>query len=403
VSSEAAGDKPQIRATAVLVAAGSGTRMGRPKQFLPLRGKTVVEWSLAPFLAMEEFEKIVLVLSAEHVKEHGARLSSPRVQIVEGGKTRLDSVRRGFACVGEDSDVVAVHDGARPLVSQDVVRAVLQEAYESGAAVAAVPVKDTLKKVTNKQLWVSQTPVRSSYWAAQTPQGYRREILEEALAKFPAVKDATDESQIVEKAGKKVKIVPSSYENFKITTPEDLVMAEALLEERQGGRRRTAVGFGFDIHRLATGRDLWLAGVKLDFPKGLLGHSDGDAALHAAADAVLGALGSGDIGIMFPSENPKIKNIPSKDIVAAVLAKLITAGGVLAHLDVTLVAQEPKLSPHYEVFRESLSRIFGVPRERVNVKAKSHEGLESVGRGEALACYAVATLLLPETSVALKA
>ncbi|MDE1975732.1 MAG: 2-C-methyl-D-erythritol 4-phosphate cytidylyltransferase [Elusimicrobia bacterium] len=403
MSPEAAGERPPLKAAAVLVAAGSGTRMGRPKQFLPLGGRTVVEWSLAAFSALEEVEKIILVLSAEHVKEHGAKLSSARVQVIEGGKTRLDSVRRGFACVGEDCDVVAVHDGARPLVSAEVVRAVLQEAYESGAAVAAVPVKDTLKKVTNKQLWVSQTPVRSSYWAAQTPQGYRREILEEALAKFPALKDATDESQLVEKAGKKVKIVPSSYENFKITTPEDLVMAEALLEERQGGRRRTAVGFGFDIHRFAPGRELWLAGVKLDYPKGLLGHSDGDAALHAAADAILGALGSGDIGLMFPSENPKIKNIPSKDIVAAVMAKLITAGGVLAHLDVTLVAQEPKLSPHYERFRESIAAIFGVPRERVNVKAKSHEGLESVGRGEALACYAVATLLLPESSAAPKA
>ncbi len=390
-------EKPGIKAAAVLVAAGSGTRMGRPKQFLPLGGRTVLEWSLAPFLAMPEFEKIILVLSAAHLKEHGSRLASDRVVVVEGGKTRLESVRRGFACVSEDLDVVAVHDGARPLVGQDVVRAVLQEAYESGAAIAAVPVKDTLKKVTNKQMWVSQTPVRSSYWAAQTPQGYRREILEDALAKFSAEKDATDESQLVEKSGHRVKIVPSSYENFKITTPEDLVMAEAVLEERQGGNRRTAVGFGFDIHRLAQGRELWLAGVKLDSPRGLLGHSDGDAALHAACDAILGALGAGEIGLMFPPENPKIKNIPSRDIAAAVMAKLITAGGILAHLDLTLVAQEPKLSPHYESFRQSLSKVFSVPHERVNIKAKTHEGLESLGRGEALACYAVATLLLPQS------
>lgn len=384
-----------MRSAAIIVAAGAGSRMGRPKQFLPLQGKAVAQWSLEMFLDVAEIEKVVLVMTAENLQKHGPQLSSERVECVEGGETRMDSVRRGFAKVPEEVDVVAVHDGARPLVTPAIIRACLEEAHESGAALPAVPVKDTLKKVTNKQMWVSSTPVRSAFWAAQTPQCYRREILEEALARFAEERDATDESQLVEKLGQKVKIVPSSYENFKITTPEDLTMAEALLEQRLGGRRRAAVGFGFDIHRLEPGRDLWLAGIKVEHDKGLLGHSDGDAVLHAAGDAVLGALGAGEIGLMFPPDNPKIKGIPSRDIIAAVLAKLITAGGELSHLDVTLVAEEPKLKPHYEAFRVSLAEIFGVLASRVNLKAKSHEGLGEIGRGEAIACYACATLLLP--------
>lgn len=384
-----------MKCSAILVAAGSGSRMGRPKQFLPLSDKTVVEWSLAAFLQIEEIETIVLVLTPENVKEHGARLSSDRVKVVEGGDTRMESVRNGFKEIPEDTEVVAVHDGARPLVTQAIIRATLDEAFESGAALPAVPVKDTLKKVTSKQLWISATPVRSSFWAAQTPQCYRREILEEALERFAHEKNATDESQLVEKAGHKVKIVPSTYDNFKITTPEDLTMAEALLDERGGGRLRTAVGFGFDIHRLAAGRELWLAGVKVEHDKGLLGHSDGDAVLHAAGDAILGALGAGEIGLMFPPDNPKIKDIASSDIIAAVMAKLITAGGTLSCLDVTLIAEEPKMKPHYERFKASLAALFSIPIERVNLKAKSHEGLDSIGRGEAIACNAVATLLLP--------
>ena len=384
-----------MKSAAIIVAAGSGTRMGRPKQFLPLGGKTVAEWSLEMFLAVEEIERVVLVMSPENVKAHGARLSSARVTVVEGGATRMGSVRNGFKEIPEDIEVVAIHDGARPLVTPSLIRSCMDEAYESGAALPAVPVKDTLKKVTSKQLWISGTPARSAFWAAQTPQCYRRDILEEALSRFPDEKDATDESQLVEKSGHKVKIVPSTYENFKITTPEDLIMAEALLEERRGGRRRMAVGFGFDIHKLVAGRELWLGGVKVPHSKGLLGHSDGDAVLHAAGDAVLGAIGGGEIGLLFPPENPKIKGIASKDIIAAVLAKLVTAGGTLSNLDLTLVAEEPKLKGHYEAMKASLAHIFCIPIERVNLKAKTHEGLESIGRGEAIACYAVATLLLP--------
>ena len=229
-----------MKVEAVIVAGGSGTRMGRPKQFLPLAGKTVLEWSLQAFLSVPEVERVIVVTRPDHVRQHAERLGGPRVKFVESGATRMASVRNGFKEVAEDTEVVAVHDGARSLVTADIIRAVLEEAYDSGAAVPAVQVNDTLKKVTNKQMWISDTPARTSFWAAQTPQCYRREVLEEALRRFPEASSATDESQLVEKAGHKVRIVPSSPENFKITTPADLVMAEALLKLRQGGSRPSA-------------------------------------------------------------------------------------------------------------------------------------------------------------------
>jgi 2-C-methyl-D-erythritol 4-phosphate cytidylyltransferase / 2-C-methyl-D-erythritol 2,4-cyclodiphosphate synthase len=385
-----------VKAGVIIVAAGSGKRMGRPKQFLPLRGRPVVEWTLETFLSVPDIDELVLVLTPDNVEAHGKRLASDKVRIIPGGETRMESLRNGLEALSQEIDIVAIHDGARPLVTPEVIRACLEEAEESGAAVPAVPVKDTLKKVTSKQLWVSATPARSSFWLAQTPQTYRRELLEEALVKFAKEKDATDESQLVERAGHKVKIVPSTYENIKITTPEDLAIAGALMDRRLGGGPgESRAGFGFDIHRLVEGRELWLAGVKLEHKKGLLGHSDGDAVLHAACDALLGACGLGEIGQMFPPEDKSIKGIASREIAAKVLKKIGERGARLLHLDVTLVAEEPKLKPHYPAFIQSLLSIFKLQDGRVSMKAKSHEGLGEIGKGEAISCYAVATVLLP--------
>ncbi|MBI5201221.1 MAG: 2-C-methyl-D-erythritol 4-phosphate cytidylyltransferase [Elusimicrobia bacterium] len=385
-----------MKAGAIIVAAGSGTRMGRPKQFLPLRGRPVVEWTLDTFLSVPNVEEIVLVMTAENIAAHGERLKSDRVRVVAGGDTRMESVKNGLAALSEDVDIIAVHDGARPLVTPEVIRACLEEAEESGACVPAVPVKDTLKKVTNKQMWVSGTPERSTYWLAQTPQTYRREFLEEAIVKFPKEKNATDESQLVERAGHKVKIVPSTYENIKITTPEDLAIAGAFMDRRIGAPPgESRAGFGFDIHKLVANRELWLAGVQLEHKKGLLGHSDGDVVLHAACDAILGACGLGEIGMMFPPEDKSIKGIASKEIVKKVLAKVKAKGARILHLDVTLVAEEPKLKPHYGQLSESLQKLFSLPEGRVSLKAKSHEGLGEIGKGEAISCYAVATVSLP--------
>ncbi len=384
-----------MRAAAIVVSGGLGSRMGKPKQFLPLAGATVVEWSLKCFADMPEVEAVVLVLSEDAMKEHGARLASGKVRVVPAGSTRMGSVRNGFAAVPPDVEVVAVHDGARSMVTAEIVRAAVAEAAKSGAAVAAVPVKDTLKRVPKGGVAVVETPDRAQFWAAQTPQAYRYAVLKEALERFRDDADATDESQLVERCGRPVSVVPSSYENFKITTPEDMTMAEAILDARAGASRLTKAGFGFDIHRLVAGRELWLAGVKLPHDKGLLGHSDGDAVLHAACDAVLGALGLGEIGIAFPPSDPRFKGLASREIVAHTLGKVAGAGAEIVHLDCTLVAEEPKLKPHYESMKASLAGVFGLPSARVSLKAKSHEGLDSIGRGEAISCHAVATVLAP--------
>ncbi len=382
-----------MRAAAIIVAGGSGSRMGRPKQFLRLAGSTVVERSLACFAAMPEIESVVLVLGEDALAEHGARLAGGKVKVVAAGATRMGSVRNGFAAVPSGVDAVAVHDGARCLITPEIVRATLAEAAKSGAAVAAVPVKDTLKRVVPGSSAVVETPQRSQYWSAQTPQTYRFSVLQEALERFEGDADATDESQLVERCGRAVAVVPSSYENFKITTPEDLIMAEAILDARAGGTRISRTGFGFDIHRLVAGRDLWLGGVKLAHDKGLLGHSDGDAVLHAACDAVLGAMGLGEIGIAFPPSDPKFKGLASREIVAHTIAKIAEAGGEIVHLDVTLIAEEPKLKPHYAAMKDSVAALFKLPPARVSLKAKSHEGLDAIGRGEAISCHAVATVL----------
>jgi 2-C-methyl-D-erythritol 4-phosphate cytidylyltransferase/2-C-methyl-D-erythritol 2,4-cyclodiphosphate synthase len=382
-----------MRAGAIIVAGGSGSRMGRPKQFLPLAGATVAEWSLRCFAGMPDVEAVVLVLGEDSLKEHGARLSGGKVKVVAAGPTRMGSVRNGFAALPPGLDVVAVHDGARSLVTPEIVRATIAEAARSGAAVAAVPVKDTLKRVPKGSSAVAETPDRAEHWAAQTPQSYRYPVLKEALERFSDDTASTDESQLVERCGRAVAVVPSSYENFKITTPEDMVMAEAILDSRAGGPRLSKTGFGFDIHRLVSGRELWLAGVRLPHGKGLLGHSDGDAVLHAACDAVLGALGLGEIGIAFPPSDPRFKGLASKEIVAHVLGKVAEAGGEIVHLDCTLIAEEPKLKPHYEPMKSSLAALFRLPASRVSLKAKSHEGLDAIGRGEAISCHAVATVL----------
>jgi 2-C-methyl-D-erythritol 4-phosphate cytidylyltransferase/2-C-methyl-D-erythritol 2,4-cyclodiphosphate synthase len=382
-----------MRAAAIIVSGGSGSRMGRPKQFLPLAGSTVAEWSLACFAGMVEVETVVLVLGEDALQEHGARLAGGKIKVVPAGPTRMGSVRNGFAALPEGIDVVAVHDGARSMITPEIVRATLAEAAKSGAAVAAVAVKDTLKRVPKGKTAVAETPDRSEFWAAQTPQSYRYDVLKEALERFRDDAAATDESQLVERCGRTVAVVASSYENFKITTPEDMLMAEAILDSRAGGPRLSATGFGFDIHRLVADRELWLGGVKLAHDKGLLGHSDGDAVLHAACDAVLGALGLGEIGIAFPPSDPKFKGLASKDIVAHTLGKVADAGGEIVHLDCTLIAEEPKLKPHYAAMKASVAALFKLPESRVSLKAKSHEGLDSIGRGEAISCHAVATVL----------
>lgn len=389
------------RAGAVIVAGGSGSRMGRPKQFLELAGKPVVLWTLEAFRAAASVGEIVVVLNEDDFAERAKALEGPKTRFAKAGATRMGSVRSGLAALSTDLPLVAIHDGARPLIEPGVIEACLDAAGEHGASVPAVPVKDTLKEVESGTREVASTPERARYWAAQTPQCYRRDVLDAALEKFADDQDATDESQLVDRLGRKVHVVESSYENFKVTTPEDLTLAEAILRARTAPSRGDGairapvarVGMGYDIHKLVAGRPLMLGGIEIPHDKGLLGHSDGDAVLHAVCDALLGAAGLGEIGIAFPPDDPKFKGIDSKEILAHTLAKLDARGMQALNVDVTLVAQEPKIKPHYAAIRSSLAKRLGLPEDRVNFKAKSHEELGPIGQGLAIACYAVATVV----------
>ena len=375
-------------AAAVIVAGGLGKRMGRPKQMLPLAGRPVLVRAVDAFKQIPFVRQIVVVTAAEN--REILKNNFPDITFAAPGPTRMASVISGVQALDSRVQAVAVHDGARPLVSPQAAARCLKSGFAQGAAVLAVPVKDTVKQV--RAGTVERTLERSSLWAAQTPQCYRADVLRRALDKFGHLQDATDESQLVERLGVSVKIEPSDYRNLKITTPEDLVMAEAFFNT--GARLRT--GFGFDLHRLAAGRKFIIGGVELPHSKGFVGHSDGDVVLHAVCDAILGALCQGEIGLLFPPSAPTIEGIDSREIAKRVLQIVHENQARLVHIDVTLVTQEPKISPHYPAVRASLARIFEMDEKDVSFKSKSHEHVGEIGRGEAAMCHAVASLLIGE-------
>lgn len=380
--------RPDLWTSAVIVAGGSGSRMGRPKQLLPIGEKPVVVRSIEAFKKCPHIREIIVVTPQEN-RPVIKRFVSGLI-FAEPGETRLESVKNGVACVNSAACVVAVHDGARPFVNPAEITRAVEAACQKGAAVLAVPVKDTIKECRNDV--VTKTLDRAALWAAQTPQCYQRSVLQEALEKFGQEKEATDESQLVERLGVPVQIVPSDYRNFKITTPEDLVFAEALVNEKSYSR----TGFGFDLHRLEPGRKFIVGGVEIPYEKGFLGHSDGDLVLHALCDAILGALCAGEIGILFPPTDPTIKGIDSKKIAKKVLEIVRNHNAQITHLDATLITQEPKIKPHYETVRKSLSEIFEMPVAHISFKSKSHEHVGEIGRAEAAMCHAVATVNVRE-------
>ena len=358
--------------------------MGRPKQMLPLGGKPVLVRTIQAFEKVPAVRQIVVVTPACNRPDVLKYVSG--IEFADPGDTRLESVKNGFSCVSKAAQTVAVHDGARPLVKPQHIADCLQAAQTYGAAVLAVPVKDTVKVAENH--FVAHTLDRNTLWAAQTPQAYKREVLQRALEEFGAQKDATDESQLVERTGVKVRLVPSDYTNNKITTPEDLIFAYALVDRQVMYR----TGLGFDLHRLEPGRKLFIGGAEIPHTKGFLGHSDGDVVLHALCDALLGALCEGEIGILFPPTDPTIKGICSVEIAKKVLEILRRRGGEIEHLDATLITEEPKIKPHYDTIRKSLANVFEIPLEKVSFKSKSHEKVGEIGRGEAAMCQAVATV-----------
>lgn len=364
--------------------------MGREKQFIPLNSRPMLLWSVETFSKIADEVVVVLTPENRRNRETEIRAVSRKVKFANAGKTRMLSLKSGSAGISPLAELVAVHDGARPLVSERVVKACLKSAAEYGASVPAVSVKDTIKEVENG--FVKKTPDRNALAAVHTPQCYRRDIFDKILT-GNLDEDYSDESQLLEGTGAKIKTEQSDYANIKITTEEDLAMAEALMNKAKAKKPKLQrFGFGYDIHRLIEGRPFIIAGETIKHKKGMLGHSDGDVVIHAICDALLGCVAAGEIGLYFPPTDLTIMGISSRVIAEKVLDVLKSKNARIIQIDATIVAEEPKIKPHYEQMRKNIAGIFGMDVGNVSVKAKSREGLGDIGHGEAVSCYAVASV-----------
>lgn len=375
---------------AVIVAAGSATRMqGIDKMLVPLAGVPVVLRSVRALAASDCIDSLVIVTRTEcmeTLRTLCAEVSKP-VTVVAGGASRPESVLAGLAALPEGTELAAIHDGARPLVTQAVIAEAVEAAGRCGAAAPAVPVHDTIKQAENGL--VRATPERKTLFAVQTPQVFDVKLLKTVLrAAMERGIALTDDCSAVEAAGKPVVLTQGCEENLKITTPVDLTLAEAILKRRKTMR----IGHGYDVHRLTERRRLILGGVEIPFERGLDGHSDADVLVHALMDALLGAAGLRDIGVLFPDNDPAYKNISSMLLLDRVMLTLEHAGYAVGNVDVTVLAQRPKLKDYIPVMRENLARAMKIPLDCVNIKATTEEGLGFTGSGEGIACHAVCLL-----------
>ena len=376
--------------TAIIAAGGRGARFGsdRPKQLLTLGGRPILQHSVEAFVRSDRIAEIVVALPPDLAANPPAYLlgSIKPIHIVDGGERRQDSVANAFARVPAATELVAIHDAARPMVSADLIARTIDAAAEHGAAIAALQATDTVKRGDADRVIVDTLP-RTEIYLAQTPQVFRTGVLRDALALARASADATDEAMLAEQAGHHVRLVEGDARNVKITTPADLEMAERSF----GGAPTTMrIGNGYDLHRLVAGRPLILGGVTIPFEKGLDGHSDADAVCHAVTDAVLGAIGAGDIGRHFPDTDPEWKGANSIVLLMRAADIVRSAGYAVGNIDVVVIAQRPKLVPHIDAMRASLAKALGIDASQVSVKGKTNEGVDSMGAGEAIAVHAVA-------------
>lgn len=378
--------------TGVVVAAGDSSRFGGsvPKPYLPLAGRTVLERSIAALAGHDAVGGVIVVVAPDELD--GARADEARrlpgvAQVVAGGATRSESVERGIEA-GVSTDYLLVHDAARPMAGPRLVDAVIRTARRHGAAVPVIEIPDTVKRLERE--WIVETVDRSSLCRAQTPQGFRADWLRAALARARSAGHApTDEATALEADGRRVAAVPGHPDNRKITTPDDLEAAERRLCGDVGSLR---VGTGFDVHRTDPARPLVLGGLRFPGEPGLAGHSDADVVLHAAMDAILGAAALGDIGEHFPPEDEAWAGADSADLARRVAGLIAQAGFEIVNLDLTLLAESPRIRAYRDRMRASIGECLAVSPGRVGLKATTLEGLGSLGRGEGAACQATALL-----------
>jgi 2-C-methyl-D-erythritol 4-phosphate cytidylyltransferase/2-C-methyl-D-erythritol 2,4-cyclodiphosphate synthase len=401
-----------MQVTAIIAAGGRGQRFGggQLKQLLAVGGRPILERSVSAFLAHPAVYEVIVALPASLVENPPdyLRQSAKPIRLVGGGARRQDSVANAFGASAAASDVIVIHDAARPFPSADLIARTIAAAAESGAALAAVASRDTVKRASDATAVASgfsrtvlETLPRETIYLAQTPQAFRRDVLRSALAFGKHDKaDATDEAALAERAGHRVQLVDGEATNIKITTPDDLILAEAIAEAgnttiaRAGSKpaRTGRAGTGYDLHRLVEGRPLILGGVTIPSARGALGHSDADVVCHAVTDALLGAAGLGDIGRHFPDSDPRWKGASSLDLLSRAVALVAAEGLEVGNVDVTVVLESPKIKDHVDAMRAAVARAIGIDAARVSIKGKTNEGVDAVGRGEAIAAHAIALL-----------
>jgi 2-C-methyl-D-erythritol 4-phosphate cytidylyltransferase/2-C-methyl-D-erythritol 2,4-cyclodiphosphate synthase len=382
---------------ALIVAAGRGSRFGGalPKQYLRLGGSLVLRHAVAAFATHPRIGGVQVVIREEDRGIFDEAVAGLAVlPPVPGGAERQDSVRLGLeALAPHDPELVLIHDGARPFPDPALIDRVLDALDQAQAAIPALPLGDTLKRVADGR--VRDTVDRAQLWRAQTPQGFHFKAIlaaHRAAAKGRTGHVLTDDSAVAEAAGMMPVVVPGSEENLKVTTAQDLAAAERLLAARLGDVR---VGQGFDVHGFGPGDQILICGIAIPHESSLVGHSDADVGLHALTDALLGAIGAGDIGMHFPPSDPQWRAAGSDQFLAHAAALVRGKGGDIAGVDVTVICERPKIAPHRARMIERIAAILGISPARVSIKATTTEGLGFTGRGEGIAAQAVATVRLP--------
>jgi len=391
-----------LRIAALIVAAGRGTRAAAegagPKQYAEIGGRTVLGRTIDAFVGHPQIAEVKVVIHRDDAERYAAASNpaSPKLSApATGGATRQDSVLAGLEALAASSyDAVLIHDAARPFVSQATISNVIAALRDNEAALAALPVTDTLKR-TSESGRVIKTVPRAGLWRAQTPQGFHfasilqahRKAAEQGLAGF------TDDAAIAEWAGFNVAIVEDRADNIKLTTKEDLDLADRQMTSQNAMEPR--IGSGFDVHRFAEGDHVWLGGVKIPHTHKLDGHSDADVILHALTDALLGAIGDGDIGQHFPPSDPKWKGAASRVFLEDAARRVKDRGGRIVNVDITVLAEDPRIGPHRPAMQALIGEVLALSADRIGIKATTTERMGFTGRREGIAAMASASVLLP--------
>jgi len=387
-----------MKVMAVIVAAGSGLRAGgeKPKQYQLLGDKPVLRHTLEAFITHPLIAKVITVIGEGHdALFHEASAGLDLAAPVTGGASRQESCRLGIeACASDSPDAVLIHDAARPFISHNVITAVIEKLRDAAAVIPALAVADTIKQARDGI--IGKTLDRSALFYVQTPQGFHFEKIRAAYrnAVEKKLSSLTDDASVAEASGIAVHIVPGDEKNHKLTTMEDIRKANRDLGERTQ-LNDIRVGSGMDFHVFEKGKSVWLCGVEIPHTHKLKGHSDADVALHALTDAILGTIGEGDIGTHFPPSDPQWKNARSKIFVAKARQLLEAKGGVIANVDITILAEAPKVSPHLVAMKAALSEMLGITLDRIAIKATTTEKMGAIGRKEGMAAMATATVRLP--------